>query len=96
MSDKVTNVIPAPSQGQAGEEEETVRCGCGVNEDDGEPLLQCEECEVWSQIACAGVTASEAQSMKFSCQECRVGRNQDGKGERNLGEEDQKEKKGVG
>ena len=95
VSDKAASVIPGPSQDQVEEVTETVRCGCGVNEDDGEPLLQCEECEVWSHIACAGVTISEAQSMKFSCQECRAGRNQDGKGERNLGEEDQKEKNGV-
>ena len=62
---------------------------------DGEPLLQCEECKIWSHIACVGVTISDAQGMKFSCQECRAGRNQDGKGERNLGEEGHKEKNGV-
>lgn len=95
VSDKAASGIPGPSQGQVGEVTETVRCGCGVNEDDREPLLQCEECEVWSHIACVGVTISEAQSMKFSCQECRAGRNQDGKGERNLGEEGHKEKNGV-
>ena len=67
-----------------------------MNEDDGEPLLQCEECEVWSHIACVWVTVSKAQSMKFSCRECRAGRNLDGKRERNLGEEDQKEKNGSG
>ena len=33
--------------------------------------------------------------MKFSCQECRAGRNQYGKWERNLGEEDHMEKNGV-
>ena len=65
VSDKAASGIPGPSQDQVGEVTETVRCGCGVNEDDGEPLLQCEECEVWSHTACAGVTISEAQIMKL-------------------------------
>ena len=58
VSDKAASGIPGPSQDQVGEVTETVRFGCSVNEDDGEPLLQCEECEVWSHIACVGVTIS--------------------------------------
>ena len=45
VSDKAASGIPGPSQDQVGEVTETVSCGCGVNENDGEPLLQCEECE---------------------------------------------------
>ncbi len=96
VSDKVDRVNPGPSQGRVGEETETVRCECGVNEDDGEPLLQCEECEVWSHTACAGVTMSEAQNMRFSCQECKTGKTQDGKEEEKLSEEDQKCENGPG
>ena len=48
VSDKAASGIPGPSQDQVSEVTETARCGCRVNEEDGEPLLQCEECEVWS------------------------------------------------
>ncbi len=68
-TDEALEVNPSPLQGCA-EDTETVRCECGATDEDGEPMLQCDECGVWSHIACAKLTAKEAQQSKFSCQVC--------------------------
>ncbi|KAG8382574.1 hypothetical protein BUALT_Bualt05G0091800 [Buddleja alternifolia] len=54
----------------------TVDCICGVNFDDGEEMVDCDECGVWVHTRCARYVKSEKS---YACDKCKsknsVGRN---------------------
>ncbi|GKV04038.1 hypothetical protein SLEP1_g16255 [Rubroshorea leprosula] len=56
----------------------TVDCVCGVNYDDGEEMVNCDECGVWVHTRCSGYTKGDKL---FTCDKCK------GKGNRNDSEE---------
>ncbi|KAL1814072.1 hypothetical protein ACET3Z_024137 [Daucus carota] len=62
----------------------TVDCVCGVNFDDGEEMVDCDECGVWVHTRCSRYVKSEKM---FSCEKCkgrksgREGRVRSGDGE---------------
>ncbi|KAL3499142.1 hypothetical protein ACH5RR_038235 [Cinchona calisaya] len=56
---------------EEGEEEEeswTVDCVCGVNFDDGEEMVNCDECGVWVHTRCSRYVKSEKS---FACHKCK-------------------------
>lgn len=46
----------------------TVDCICGVTFDDGEEMVDCDECGVWVHTRCVGYVKSEKS---FACDKCR-------------------------
>ncbi|KAL7111066.1 hypothetical protein ACP275_05G064600 [Erythranthe tilingii] len=46
----------------------TVDCVCGVNFDDGEEMVDCDECGVWVHTRCSRYVKSEKS---FSCDKCK-------------------------
>ncbi|KAL2233146.1 uncharacterized protein LOC105156064 isoform X1 [Sesamum indicum] len=46
----------------------TVDCICGVNFDDGEEMVDCDECGVWVHTRCSRYVKSEKS---FSCDKCK-------------------------
>lgn len=46
----------------------TVDCLCGVNFDDGEEMVDCDECGVWVHTKCSHYVKSEKS---FSCNKCK-------------------------
>eukprot|EP00898_Chlorokybus_atmophyticus_P007994 jgi/Chlat1/8196/Chrsp76S07628 len=47
----------------------TVACPCGVDYDDGEEMIECDECNVWVHTACARVDPTRCGT--FRCARCR-------------------------
>ena len=45
-----------------------VACVCGATTDDGERMLECEQCKVWQHVAC--VDAAAAAAKVFLCTTC--------------------------
>lgn len=56
----------------------TVDCVCGVNFDDGEEMVNCDECGVWVHTRCSRYTKGDEL---FACDKCK------GKGNQNNSEE---------
>jgi hypothetical protein len=58
----------------AQEEEEVIRCVCGVrttDEDSGEAWIACDNCGVWQHNVCVGVsTYDEDLPENYMCEEC--------------------------
>lgn len=60
----------------ADEEDETIRCICGVTEQDDdsdESWIACENCTAWQHNVCMGITTDEAalKDMDYYCEQCR-------------------------
>lgn len=58
------------------EEEETIRCICGVTEQDDdtdEDWIACEACSAWQHNVCMGVTtnAAELEDLNYWCEQCK-------------------------
>jgi hypothetical protein len=56
-----------------GEEDNSVRCTCGVDVDDNEPMVQCDGCAVWQHTSCMGEPAAKAakeEGRQYHCQVC--------------------------
>lgn len=53
-----------------GEQNWTVACNCGVGDDDGERMLQCDMCQTWMHAYCCGVPPSEEDPASFVCTSC--------------------------
>ena len=51
-----------------------VLCKCGVSDDDGTEMLQCDNCNRWSHCACYNLTEAEAAGDDFSffCHDCKA------------------------
>lgn len=49
------------------DEEWTVDCPCGVKTDDGQPMIECEVCNVWAHIRCIG-EGKDVQN--YTCASC--------------------------
>ncbi|GFZ16366.1 GroES-like zinc-binding alcohol dehydrogenase family protein [Actinidia rufa] len=47
----------------------TVDCVCGVNFDDGEEMVNCDECGVWVHTRCSRYVKSEKS---FACDKCKI------------------------
>ncbi|KAJ4747179.1 PHD finger protein [Rhynchospora pubera] len=47
----------------------TVDCSCGVNFDDGEEMVSCDECGVWVHTRCARFVKGEPS---FACHNCKA------------------------
>ncbi|XP_073042999.1 uncharacterized protein [Primulina eburnea] len=50
----------------------TVDCVCGVNFDDGEEMVNCDECGVWVHTRCSRYVKSEKS---FACDKCKSRKN---------------------
>ncbi|KAL3651074.1 hypothetical protein CASFOL_007477 [Castilleja foliolosa] len=61
----------------------TVDCICGVNYDDGEEMVDCDECGVWVHTRCSRYVKSEKS---FACDKCKS-KNSGGSGVGNDSEE---------
>lgn len=46
----------------------TVDCVCGINFDDGEEMVNCDECGVWVHTRCSRFTKSDES---FACDKCK-------------------------
>lgn len=53
-----------------GEQDWTVACPCGVADDDGERMLQCDVCQTWLHAHCSGIPASAEDPEAFVCARC--------------------------
>ncbi|EFJ14963.1 hypothetical protein SELMODRAFT_73068, partial [Selaginella moellendorffii] len=51
-----------------GEEPWTVDCPCGVTFDDGEEMVECDECGVWVHTSCCQVSKSVST---YVCDKCK-------------------------
>ena len=49
---------------------DVVNCSCGVNADDGKPMIQCFSCQQWSHIACYNLSQAAAGKITFLCKSC--------------------------
>ncbi|CAM8956618.1 unnamed protein product [Rhodiola kirilowii] len=59
---------------QASSEEGTVKCKCGVEDDDGEIMIQCEKCTQWMHTYCLQIDDSQINDEQtFFCDECKGG-----------------------
>ncbi|XP_028553302.1 uncharacterized protein LOC110092314 isoform X1 [Dendrobium catenatum] len=47
----------------------TVDCSCGVNFDDGEEMVSCDECGIWVHTRCSHYVRGEAS---FACHNCKA------------------------
>ncbi|KAK9063803.1 hypothetical protein SSX86_017675 [Deinandra increscens subsp. villosa] len=54
--------------GYAGESR--VECGCGARDDDGERMVECDECHVWKHTRCCGIEDDEVAPVEFVCGDC--------------------------
>ncbi|XP_065858460.1 uncharacterized protein [Euphorbia lathyris] len=52
----------------------TVDCVCGVNFDDGEEMVNCDECGVWVHTRCSRYVKGEES---FACDKCKIKNNKD-------------------
>ena len=61
---------PDPKQGE--QEQDFIRCVCGVQHDDGDNMICCEACEVWQHSACVvpGLTEGQLEKLKWECTVC--------------------------
>lgn len=59
---------PPAKDDWAEEESWTVDCICGVNFDDGEEMVNCDECGVWVHTRCSRYVKSEKS---FACDKCK-------------------------
>lgn len=60
-----------PANYAKGEEEESVRCICGVTEDDGKNMISCDECSVWQHTECMREGVPEdVDNGDYSCHVC--------------------------
>lgn len=63
---------PRPSSSESddwGDESWIVDCPCGVNYDDGEEMVECDECGVWVHTACCRVAKGLPT---FVCDKCKT------------------------
>ncbi|KAM0697948.1 hypothetical protein Q7P36_002802 [Cladosporium allicinum] len=62
---------PDPTNKQA-EQQDFIRCICGVKHDDGENMICCETCEVWQHSACVvpGLTEGKLEALRWECTVC--------------------------
>lgn len=54
-----------------GEEEDSVRCVCGVTFDDAEQMIACDGCNVWQHKACMGeAVPDDVENESYLCHVC--------------------------
>lgn len=54
-----------------GSDDWVVACLCGTQDDDGERMVACDECEVWVHTRCAGIPDRDPPPGSFVCKQCR-------------------------
>ncbi|KAK1816519.1 hypothetical protein LTR12_009110 [Friedmanniomyces endolithicus] len=60
-----------PANFAPGQEEDSVRCVCGVVADDGADMVSCDECLVWQHTRCMGEgVPKEVAEERYVCQVC--------------------------
>ncbi|KAL8615961.1 hypothetical protein ACOMHN_034637 [Nucella lapillus] len=67
----ITEEIETKAQPVEDENEDIIRCICGVYRDEG-VMIQCEQCFIWQHCDCVKVKASDAEreDMNYSCEVC--------------------------
>lgn len=55
---------------QGGPDKWLVRCECGAQDDDGERMMACDNCEVWQHTRCSRIEDSQAVPPLFVCSSC--------------------------
>ncbi|CAK9180396.1 unnamed protein product [Ilex paraguariensis] len=55
---------------QGGPNNWTVRCDCGVQEDDGKRMVACDNCDVWQHTHCVGIENEDTIPLIFLCSKC--------------------------
>ena len=63
-----SNRLPTISADDWGDESWVVDCVCGVDFDDGEEMVDCDECGVWVHTRCSSYVKSENM---FTCDKCK-------------------------
>lgn len=76
MAAKNTDAPQPSSRPEAGAQQEgVVRCCCGATADDGEMMVECERCLVWSHVHClqrlAATSAYDLNLAAFVCPTCQ-------------------------
>jgi hypothetical protein len=73
-----TTTAATKTQGAA-EQQDFIRCICGVQHDDGEPMICCETCEVWQHSACVvpGLAEGKLEALRWECTVCDPGGNRE-------------------
>ncbi|KAK1064527.1 hypothetical protein LTR74_008699 [Friedmanniomyces endolithicus] len=60
-----------PANFAPGQEQDSVRCVCGVVADDGADMVSCDECFVWQHTRCMGEgVPKEVAEERYVCQAC--------------------------
>jgi hypothetical protein len=62
----------ATNTNKQGEQQDFIRCICGVQHDDGDNMICCDTCDIWQHSACVLPGLAEAQVKKLSKWECTV------------------------
>ncbi|KAG0501319.1 hypothetical protein HPP92_001391 [Vanilla planifolia] len=68
MAENLMDVPTARPLEDWGDGQWTVDCSCGVNFDDGEEMVSCDECGVWVHTRCSRFVRGEAS---FACHNCK-------------------------
>jgi hypothetical protein len=61
-----------PPDAKTGEQQDFIRCICGVQHDDSNHMICCDTCDVWQHSACVLPGATEAQVEKLGKWACTV------------------------
>jgi hypothetical protein len=63
---------PTPDAKQQGEQQDFIRCICGVQHDDGRNMICCETCEVWQHSACVvpALPEGKLEALRWECTVC--------------------------
>ncbi|KAK8959770.1 hypothetical protein KSP40_PGU003494 [Platanthera guangdongensis] len=61
--------LPSAPLEDWGDGQWTVDCSCGVNFDDGEEMVSCDECGVWVHTRCSRYVRGE---VSFACHKCKA------------------------
>ncbi|KAL4445656.1 hypothetical protein ABPG74_006207 [Tetrahymena malaccensis] len=72
--DEELDVRKSSKQGQGEEDDEKLYCYCQKPYNEGEFMIQCQNCEEWFHFECIGYigTDTEAENIDFYCNECDV------------------------
>lgn len=55
---------------QDGAQNSKVECVCGIKEDDGERMVECDACQAWQHTRCCGIDDDEDAPSVFLCGTC--------------------------
>ena len=60
-----------PANFAKGQEQDSVRCVCGITSDDNQPMIACDGCNVWQHNACMGEAVPEdVENDGYLCHVC--------------------------